>query len=169
MFDWPLVTPISALTLLTVQPVPGKKRNGTKTWINGTGCSAVAVDDSDKLNWQLDFFFKYLSTISTYLQTPPSLIDSFIRSPFSSRSSEHHYTQTVRARGLKFWQNVLPPPRVTCHVSGVMCHMSPIFFFFFCYLLFGQSDGASQWRVCYQPGLPHLVFFFFLKNWSCLK
>ena len=24
----------------------------------------------------------------------------------------------------------------------------------------GQSGGASQWRVCYQRGLPRLVFLF---------
>ena len=37
---------------------------------------------------------------------------------------------------------------VTCHVSHVTCHMS----------FFVQNVGASQWRVCYQPGLSHLVF-----------
>ena len=25
----------------------------------------------------------------------------------------------------------------------------------------GQKGGASQWRVCYQRGLPRLVFFLF--------
>ena len=36
-----------------------------------------------------------------------------------------------------------------CHVSGVM------------YIFFGQSGGASWWRVFYQRGLPRLVFFMF--------
>ena len=46
-----------------------------------------------------------------------------------------------------------------CHMSHVMCHMSQvtchhlIYFFFF----FGQRGEVSQWRVCYQPGLPCLV------------
>ena len=33
-----------------------------------------------------------------------------------------------------------------------MCHMSRVFFFF------GQSVGASRGRVCYQRGLPRIVF-----------
>ena len=48
---------------------------------------------------------------------------------------------------------------VMCHVSCVMCHMSCVT----CHLshitssFFGQRVGASQWRVCYQRGLPRLV------------
>ena len=69
---------------------------------------------------------------------------------------------------------------VMCHVSCVMCHMSHvtchmsrvscqnIFFTLFnkkIYVLFvffnkfGQSGGASRWRICYQRGLPRLVSF----------
>ena len=56
--------------------------------------------------------------------------------------------------------------RVKCHLSPVTCHMSKQFFFltfklllliFFTYKKNGQSGGASQWRVCYQRGLPRLV------------
>ena len=54
---------------------------------------------------------------------------------------------------------------VTCHVSHVTCHMSHViyiyffsFFFFFFFLFFGQSGEAYRWRVCYQRGLPRLVF-----------
>ena len=46
---------------------------------------------------------------------------------------------------------------VLCHVSCVTCHMSHVtcnFFFFF----FWQSGEAYRWRVCYQRGLPRLVF-----------
>ena len=43
---------------------------------------------------------------------------------------------------------------VTCHVSHVRCHIIIIIFFIF----FLQSVGARRWRVCYQRGLPHLVF-----------
>ena len=39
---------------------------------------------------------------------------------------------------------------VRYHVSGVRCHMSHFFV--------TQNRGASWWRVCYQQGLPHLVF-----------
>ena len=42
---------------------------------------------------------------------------------------------------------------VTCHLSRVTCQMSRVIFFLF----FGQSGGASQWRVCYQRGLARLV------------
>ena len=40
---------------------------------------------------------------------------------------------------------------VKCHMSCVTCHMSFFSFFF-------QSGQASQWKVCYQRGLPRLVF-----------
>ena len=57
------------------------------------------------------------------LQTPPLLINSF--------------TQTVRARKLKFRENVHPPPRVACQVSGVRV------FFFFSYKVVGLVGGWS--------------------------
>ena len=43
--------------------------------------------------------------------------------------------------------------RVTCHMSHVIRHMSHITIF----CLFLQNVQATQWRVCYQRGLPHLV------------
>ena len=49
--------------------------------------------------------------------------------------------------------------RVTCHVSHVTCHMSHvkknIYIYFF---LNGKSGEASRSRVCYQRGLPRLVW-----------
>ena len=55
----------------------------------------------------------------------------------SSKYSQHHESQTVRARELKFWETVhhvscvmWHMSRVLCQVSSVTCHMS--FFFFFC-------------------------------------
>ena len=42
---------------------------------------------------------------------------------------------------------------VRCHVSGVMCKVSSVTFLFFL-----QSGGASWRRVCYQGGLPRLVY-----------
>ena len=61
---------------------------------------------------------------------------------------------------------------VMCHVSRVTCRMSKNFFLHDFikkkiklnkkkYLLLeknGQSGGASWWRVCYQRGLPRLVY-----------
>ena len=41
--------------------------------------------------------------------------------------------------------------RVMCHMSHVKCHVSYIYIFFY--------GGASQWRDCYQLGLPRLFFF----------
>ena len=67
------------------------------------------------------------------LQSASSLID-FSHSAFSSRSSWYHKSQTVRARELKFWENVHPPnmSRVTCHVSRrVTYHVSHVILFFF--------------------------------------
>jgi hypothetical protein len=57
--------------------------------------------------------------------------------------------------------------RVTCHVSRVTCHMSRVtchvfffffFNFFFFFFFFGKSGEAYRGRVCYQRGLPRLVF-----------
>ena len=42
--------------------------------------------------------------------------------------------------------------RVTCHLSGDTCHILFIFFF-------GQSGGISRQRLCYQRGLPCLVYY----------
>ena len=50
--------------------------------------------------------------------------------------------------------------RVTCHMSRVTCHMSHITIFFF---FFGQRGEAYWWRVCYQRGLPRLVFKAFMN------
>ena len=47
-----------------------------------------------------------------------------------TRSSEHHYTQTLRARELNFWENVHLQQRVTCQVSQVKCQVSGVTFFF---------------------------------------
>ena len=58
--------------------------------------------------------------------------------------------------------------RVTCHMSHVTCHMSKKMsyseeknknkkLFLYTTKNIGQSGGASQWRVCYQRGLPRLV------------
>ena len=49
---------------------------------------------------------------------------------------------------------------VTCRMSRVTCHMSHVICLLFL-LLFGQSGEAYRWRVCYQRGLPRLVFFLF--------
>ena len=56
--------------------------------------------------------------------------------------------------------------RVTCHVSRVTCQVSGVrwqvsfvrWCVLFCLFLILQSGGASRWRVCYQRGLPRLVF-----------
>ena len=58
-----------------------------------------------------------------FLIGPPDWLGMW---PFSSQSSKHHNSQTVRARELKFWENAHPPPHVTCHVSRVTCRMSHI-------------------------------------------
>ena len=41
-------------------------------------------------------------------------------------------------------------------MSHVKCQVSRVIFLF-------QSFGASRWRICYQRGLPHLVFYI---NWT---
>ena len=44
----------------------------------------------------------------------------------------------------------------------VMCHMWHVTIFFF----FGLSDQAYRWRICYQWGLPRLVWTFRLGFWG---
>ena len=62
------------------------------------------------------------------LQSPLSLIH-WLRS-FSSKSSKHHKSKTIRASDLKFCHNVhlltQCSPHVMCHASCVTCHMSPL-------------------------------------------
>ena len=57
---------------------------------------------------------------------------------------------------------------VTCHMSGVRCQVSGVrchICFFVCF--FGHSGGASRGRVCYQRGLPRLVYFiYYLLFWT---
>ena len=61
----------------------------------------------------------------------------------------------VRARELKFWDNVQPPPQrchvshVTCHVSHVTCHVSHV--------------------TCHMSHVTFFIFFiFFFKKWWSL-
>ena len=46
---------------------------------------------------------------------------------------------------------------VTCHLSIVTCQISFLNFFNNYLNKILQIDRASQWRVCYQQGLPRLV------------
>ena len=50
---------------------------------------------------------------------------------------------------------------ITCHVSHVMCHMSSFFFLFFF-----RSGSTYWWRVCYQRGLPFLIYLSMSKKLS---
>ena len=79
----------------------------------------------------------------TVLQTPSSLSQSVSQSVFSSEPSTHHYTQTGRARELKFWKNVFPPLRVTCHVSCVRCQVSGVTCPFFMEKVVEPVGGGS--------------------------
>ena len=49
--------------------------------------------------------------------------------------------------------------RVICQVSGVRCQVSGVTIYIYIYF-FLQNCGACQERVCYQRGLPRLVFFY---------
>ena len=49
----------------------------------------------------------------------------------------------------------------TCHLSHVTCHVSPVTFYFLFFIVLQKKwCGASRWKVCYQRGLPRLVFFY---------
>ena len=79
---------------------------------------------------------------------------------FSSKYSQHHKSQTVRDRDLKFWHNVHYQSWDMCHVAHVTCHVSHVIFFI---------GGASRWRVCYQQGLPRLVYSIFPFELSSIE
>ena len=66
---------------------------------------------------------------------------------FSFKYSKHHNSKTVRPKELKKKEEMF-----MSHVSHVTCPMSSVTFF--C----GQSGRASLGRVCYQHGLPRLVY-----------
>ena len=51
------------------------------------------------------------------------------------------------------FKTISPPPCVTCSMSCVKCHILLSFLLFLLFIC-----GASWWRVCYQWGLPHLVY-----------
>ena len=83
------------------------------------------------------------------------LTNSGTLSFFSYKSSQqHHNTQIVRSRKLKFWKNVHPPPhfchmsRVTCHTSHIKCHVSHVIchlsYVFSSWFLFGQCGVTNQ-------------------------
>ena len=55
-----------------------------------------------------------------------SLFNSLSRWSFCSESSRHCLFQIVRARELKGWENIHPPPWVPCHMSHVMCQVSHV-------------------------------------------
>ena len=82
------------------------------------------------------------SVARTVLKTGSLFIHSFIdwlsQWSFLSRYSQHHKTQTVRARELKIWENIHLTSCVMCHISPVtfhlspvMCHLSPVTCHFF--------------------------------------
>ena len=54
--------------------------------------------------------------------------------------------------------------RVRCHVSGVTYYTKKKYYIlFFIFIFFCQSGGASWLTVCYQRGLPRLVFQTFIN------
>ena len=71
------------------------------------------------------------------------------------------YTQSWSCESWIFYGNFTvrwSPTCVRCHMSHVRCQVSVARFFFSFFL---QSGFASCWRVCYQWGLPRLVFCIF--------
>ena len=121
------------------------------------------------------FFITRPGLARAVLQTALSFIIWLNKSPFPFISSKHLHSQTKTDRQLTFWQDVhiTHMSRVMCHMYKVTCHMSNITYnvfnftdhYFFLFVL--QLDGAGWWRVCYQWGLPHLVWSFLLcNNWT---
>ena len=91
------------------------------------------------------------------LQSPPVLINWFIKWSFSSNIFQPlQCTVNLKPEELVSWnfERTFIPHYGSC----VTCHVSPVTCPFFCLKKIGLSGGASRWRVCYQRGLPRLVF-----------
>ena len=90
------------------------------------------------------------------LQTALSLTQSLIRreSIFNKPS-----VQNCKSYGAEILRECSQPP--TCQVSGVQCNMSYVIshiIYVNIYIIFWQSGEVCQWMVCYQRGLPGLVY-----------
>ena len=94
---------------------------------------------------------------------------SKVTSTRSTRSLKYHESQTIRARELKFWDNVHPDhvSHVSCQVSGFRCLVSVVrcqvlcvhylYYIFINFLFdkgFGLVDGGSVINGAY-----HIQFF----------
>ena len=73
----------------------------------------------------------------------------------TSHMSILNHSQTVTAKDLIFWHQVHHNLWFLCPLSHVYCHLSFVTIFLFIFL---QIAWVSRWRVCYQWGLPCLVF-----------
>ena len=95
------------------------------------------------------------------LQPPPWLIHSFIESSFPTNLQDIINPKLLELGTWNFRSmfTLHHVSHVKCQVSGVgvRCHVSDVRCHFFL-SFFGQSGGTSRWRVCYQRGLPRLVF-----------
>ena len=91
--------------------------------------------------WHMRYNMWCTGIVGAVLQTPLLLIIQLSNSSFVKISSKPCLSQTISARELKFWENVEPSPCVTCHMSPVMGHKSPV-----------TCHWTSQWGVCYQRG-----------------
>ena len=61
------------------------------------------------------------------------------------------------------WDNVHPPPRVTCQVSKVRCRESGVTcqtckFIYINSFFLRQNGRASWWRLCYRWIISHIVY-----------
>ena len=105
------------------------------------------------------YIFNRPGVAGAVLQTASSLIHSVILFLQTFKTSLHPKCESL---GAEILRECSPPQTchmslVTCHVSRVTCHMSCVTCHFFS-SFFGQSGEAYWWRVCYQRGLPRLVF-----------
>ena len=105
------------------------------------------------------------------LQTLSSLIHSFIHSLTDAFPPDLQKIINPKPLELETWhfERMFTPHHVLhviCHLSYITCHVSPVTshmsFFqkntFFLFKKNRQSGGTSRWRVCFQRGLPRLVF-----------
>ena len=111
------------------------------------GCSTITFVINSFIKWVSLFLqsFKYLP--NTANAKPEKLGSCNFETMFIP-----HYVSCVMCHSSHVMCHM---SRVTCHVLRVTCNM---YFFFVSWKKIRQSGWASRWRVCFQQGLPRLVF-----------
>ena len=115
------------------------------------------INEASPSSWQ--------TRCSRCCPTNSVVTDWLTKSSYVKICSTHRLSKTVRARDLKFVENVHHPLCVTCHMSCVTCHVSHLMYHKSCF------TRATEFWKCFHKKLKKsqkLFFFvfFFLLNFQ---